>query len=86
MDFVLIDLFYFRCREGFAAELVWTSLSKVGSGLFTWLGGVENSLEEAANVTGGDCAALKGNASLQGAACVTNLSYVCEKNPPVYVF
>jgi hypothetical protein len=63
--------------------MLWTSLSKVNGGMFTWLGGVENSLEETANITGGDCVAMKGK-SLQGAACDTNFPYVCEKNPPVY--
>jgi len=68
---------------GLSADMLWTSLSKVNGGLFTWLGGVENSLEETANITGGDCVAMKGK-SLQGAACDANFPYVCEKNPPVY--
>lgn len=67
--------------------MMWTSLSKVAASgsVFTWLGGVENSLEETANITGGDCAALKGN-FLQGATCDSSLAYVCEKNPPMYTY
>lgn len=67
---------------GLDADLVWTSLNKGIGGSFAWLGGVENSLEETANISGGDCAALKGKL-LQAAACNISLPYVCEKNQPV---
>lgn len=64
-------------------EFVWTSLNKIGGVSYSWLGGVLNSLEETASLSGGDCVALKGT-SLLASNCDTKMTYVCEKKTPVY--
>lgn len=62
--------------------MYWTSLNKINSSVFSWLGGAVNHLIDTSNLTAGDCVALNGTA-LRGNSCDTKLAYICEANPPV---
>jgi len=74
----------FTLATGLSVDMIWTSLNKIGSDSYSWLGGVLSNLQETTSLSGGDCATLKGS-FLQGTSCDTKVPYMCESKGPVYV-